>query len=150
MSDYKTKEEIKKEIIKLFRSELKGKKFQNNTSKHDGAEGHFAEKCMGITPNSDNSPDKWGFEQKKNAAKITLFDVAASVYLFTESDIYANKNNVLISLLKEHKLAYSGNKTKLIKRLKENSITIPQTKEELLKIKHGMPVSYTHLRAHET
>ncbi len=139
MSDYKTKEEIKKEIIKLFRSELKGKKFQKNTSKHDGAEGHFAEKCMGITPNSDNSPDKWGFEQKKEAAKITLFDLSASVYLFTPSTLSANKNTVLQSLLKKHNLPHTGKKTELIKRLKENSVTIPQTKEELLKIKHGMP-----------
>tara|TARA_B110000114_G_C15038049_1_gene375821 strand:+ start:117 stop:1235 length:1119 start_codon:yes stop_codon:yes gene_type:complete len=68
-------------IIDRFNEKIRGKSFSNNTN-HNGAEGYWLEKEMGIKPNSKNEPDLLGFEQKKNSDKITFGDWRASKYLW--------------------------------------------------------------------
>lgn len=81
-------------IIQMFNSNLKGKKYvRNTTNTHDGDEGHFIETQMGILINSNNAPDNRGFEQKKEASKISFGDWAANSYLFSKpTNNHANKS----------------------------------------------------------
>ncbi len=77
-----SKFEKKCKILQHFRKELKGKKYDNKKNSHCGSEGHWLEKLMGIKPNSQNEPDRDGYEQKKYSTKITFGDWAASSYLY--------------------------------------------------------------------
>lgn len=76
----------KKEIIDKFIKDVKNKQIDTSKSnkKHDGAEGHWLEKQMGLKPNGKNEPDMNGYEMKKENNKITFGDYAASEYIFTE------------------------------------------------------------------
>jgi len=91
------KEENKEEIIKIFKEKIKGKKIEitNYNSKHCGKEGHWLEKGMGIKHNSNNEPDLFGYEMKKEAKKITFGDFSASEYAFSSKNKrnYINKIN---------------------------------------------------------
>ena len=69
-------------IIDLFNKNVRGKKFyKDKNTEHCGDEGHWLEKQMSIMPNSKNSPDKLGYEQKKDSNKITFGDWGASIYI---------------------------------------------------------------------
>ncbi len=85
------KEADKKKIIELFRNNVKGKKIDNK--KYDGNEGHELEKLMGIKQNSNNSPDIFGYEMKKDSNKISFGDYSASEYLFSIKKDNLNKLN---------------------------------------------------------
>lgn len=61
---------------------MKGKNIPTKKS-HDGSEGHWLEKQMGIQPNCQNRPDIGGYEMKKESNKITFGDFSASEYLFS-------------------------------------------------------------------
>ena len=65
----------KQTIINLFRENIKGRKadLTGYTGRHDGKEGHWLERQMGIDPNNDNEADILGFEMKKDTARITTF-----------------------------------------------------------------------------
>ena len=78
----------KQEIIRRFEENVKGHKFDKlNYNSGCGDEGHWLEEKMGIIKNSDNKPDLFGYEQKKESEKITFGDWCASSYYFK------NKNN---------------------------------------------------------
>ena len=74
-------------IINIFNENVKGTKFTKSQKKLDGEEGHWLEKQMGILPNSNNEPDKLGFEQKKESNKISFGDWSASKYLWKDKKI---------------------------------------------------------------
>ena len=59
-------ETSKKKIISLFKKNVLGKIPDSSTSnsRHDGRDGHWLEKQMGILPNGDHLPDIFGFELK--------------------------------------------------------------------------------------
>ena len=67
---------IKREILEVFRKSVKGKKpdLQGFNSRHDGAEGDWLTKQMGLTVNGKNEPDFKGFEMKKESPKTTFGD----------------------------------------------------------------------------
>ena len=50
--------------------EISKKIFIKNKIEPCGDEGHWLEKMMGIKPNSNNEPDIYGYEQKKDSKKI--------------------------------------------------------------------------------
>lgn len=78
----------KQKIIKLFKSNVKGKKvdLSKYEVKHDGKEGHWLEKQMNIKPNGDNLPDLYGYEMKKSTiGKTTFGDWSADYYIFKEA-----------------------------------------------------------------
>ena len=66
----------KEEIIDRFRKNVLAKKadLSEYTQGHDGKEGHWLEKKMGVKPNSDNKPDLFGYEQKHGSSKTTYGD----------------------------------------------------------------------------
>lgn len=83
----------KEKIINLFNSNIKGKeiKLDDYNLKHNGREGYWLEKQMGIKHNSKNEPDIYGYEMKKYSNKTTLGDFSASEYAFSMK----NKRNYI-------------------------------------------------------
>ncbi len=72
-------------ILDRFTSNVQGKKADvtKANKRHDGKEGHWLERQMGITPNANNEADIFGFEMKKQTrAKTTFGDWAANYYIF--------------------------------------------------------------------
>lgn len=96
-------ENNKKKIIKLFNDNVKNKQivYENNiNNNHDGKEGHWLEKKMGIKINNNNEPDIFGYEMKKNSNKISYGDWSATEYLFNSNKPIIddfNENNIVIS-----------------------------------------------------
>jgi len=76
----------KQSIIDKFNKNVKGKAPNTTSSNqaHDGKEGHWLEKQMGISHNSDNAPDLFGYEMKNQttSGKITFGDWSADEYIF--------------------------------------------------------------------
>ncbi len=62
-------------IIEIFNTNVKGKRSNTgySNSDHDGSEGHWLEKQMGIQPNASNKPDLLGFEMKNATSTKTTF-----------------------------------------------------------------------------
>lgn len=79
-------DEGKSEIIRRFQGAVKGQPIDLSEYKgaHDGKEGHWLERRMGIVPNGNNAPDIFGYEMKKEAPRITFGDWSASEYLFSK------------------------------------------------------------------
>lgn len=116
------KKKIIKRIVKLFYSNVKGKKPETSSSNlgHDGKGGHWLENQMGISHNADNAPDLWGFEMKNNTSvKTTFGDWSADYYIYTDNKYFA-KNKVIANrdrfmeifgasnVLKNNRYAWSG------------------------------------------
>jgi hypothetical protein len=102
----------KEEIINLFINNIKGKKFNKKIKLHDGEEGHWLEKLIGIKSNSNNCPDIGEYEMKKESRKISFGDWSAE-YLFSlkrELLIKINKKDIILT--KEDFIKIFGNKTK--------------------------------------
>lgn len=106
----------KLEIIKLFQENVKGKKInlENYNKKHCGKEGHWIETQMKIKHNSKNEPDLFGYEMKKESAKISFGDYSASEYLFSKEKSIINKynkwNEKLVTITKEEFIKFFGTK----------------------------------------
>jgi hypothetical protein len=83
----------KNKIIQLFNENIRGKIITKNKSEHCGAIGHKLEKLMNIKPNSNNAPDIYGYEMKKNSSKITFGDWSASEYIFNKEKQLIDKLN---------------------------------------------------------
>lgn len=77
---------IKKEIIDVFNAEVKGVDIPAMTSDHDGQEGDWLTKKMGLSLNSKNEPDYKGFEMKKISDKISFGDWSANYYLWEDNN----------------------------------------------------------------
>ena len=83
-------------IVQMFKANVKGKKFNKDVNNnHCGSEGYWLEKQMGIMPNSNNEPDKLGYEQKKDSVKITFGDWCASTYIFKNKQFKLTRDNFL-------------------------------------------------------
>lgn len=67
---------IKAEIVERFEGHVKGKRPNPSgyNSAHDGWEGDWLTRQMGLTVNGNNEPDFKGFEMKKDSAKTTFGD----------------------------------------------------------------------------
>lgn len=78
----------KQQIVNLFRKNVKGKIANTSASneRHDGKEGHWLERQMGIKANNRSSSDLFGYEMKKDATKISFGDWSADTYLYKEMD----------------------------------------------------------------
>lgn len=80
-------EENKTTIINLFNTKIKGKKSDvlSSNSKHDGKDGHWLEKTMGLKFNNKNLPDILGFEMKNATTSKTSFgDWSGDYRLFSK------------------------------------------------------------------
>jgi len=95
-------DENKQKIIALFNNNIKGKKFKNKDKTHCGSEGQWLEKLMNLKNNNKNEPDIFGYEMKKESAKITFGDFSASEYLFSKNkDTLDEINNKKISMSRD-------------------------------------------------
>jgi len=108
----KTDKEI---IVELFNKNVRGKRFDKDPSNnHCGDEGHWLERQMLIKPNSNNEPDKLGYEQKKDSNKISFGDWCASTYIFSKNSSYnLTRDNFLKifgspNLKKNNRYSWSG------------------------------------------
>jgi hypothetical protein len=83
-------DEGKKEIIRLFNENVRGKKavpIDVNTL-HDGKDGHWLETQMGIKHNRDNEADLLGYEMKNQTQNKTTFgDWSADYYIYKDPEI---------------------------------------------------------------
>ena len=101
----------KKQIIALFKKNIKGKKYEKMNGTHDGSEGHWLESLMNLKHNSDNAPDIGGYEMKKNSQKISFGDWSAE-YLFSQNISLLEKiNNNKIIMTREQFIKSFGNKS---------------------------------------
>lgn len=102
----------KQQIIELFENNVKGKTVVVDKC-HDGSEGYWLEKQMGIKPNCQNKPDINGYEMKKASPKITFGDFSASEYLFSAQKITIemvngwNHNDIIVC--RDDFIHYFGN-----------------------------------------
>ena len=78
------REEIKSEIEQVFAQYILGQKadLSGFNKRHDGAEGDWLTKKMGLKPNGKNEPDFKGFEMKKDSAKTTFGDWSPDISLY--------------------------------------------------------------------
>ena len=78
------RDQIKREILKIFNKNVKGKvpDLSKYNRSHDGAEGDWLTKAMGLTVNGKNEPDFKGFEMKKDSAKTTFGDWSPNFTLY--------------------------------------------------------------------
>ena len=83
------------------------KKFVKDDNNHDGAGGHFLEDVLGISHNSNNKPDLYGWELKnfsKKQKKMSFVDKTADWYKYPNIDEHCK----LFGLLKINKISWSG------------------------------------------
>lgn len=114
--------DYKKLIIDKFIENVKGKKYQVKNKVHCGDEGHWLETQMGISHNSKNEPDIYGYEMKKNSKKISFGDFSASEYLFSEKRIHVKH-----TLDKKCFIKYFGSPNKLKKnRYSWSGLCVPK------------------------
>lgn len=117
--DISTVEDVmteKEQIIALFNNNVKGKKSDSSQSnaKHDGKDGHWLERAMGIKANASNSPDLLGYEMKNGTKNKTSFgDWSANYYIFRDKKIGIDRNTFLKifgkpNMEKEGRLSWSG------------------------------------------
>lgn len=85
----------KQYIITLFNNNIKGNDIcvKEQNYNHDGKEGYWLEKQMGIKHNGKNEPDINGYEMKKYSNIITLCDLSACEYIFSKKRCIINKKN---------------------------------------------------------
>lgn len=85
MEDIKEISIEKQQIIALFNNNVKGIEIcvKDQNVKHNGKEGYWLEKRMGIKHNDNNEPDILGYEMKKQSNKTTFGDFSASEYAFS-------------------------------------------------------------------
>jgi hypothetical protein len=79
-----TRDEIKSLIERKFSENVKGLRadLSGFNKDHDGAEGDWLTKRMGLTVNGKNEPDFHGFEMKKDSPKTTFGDWAPDQALY--------------------------------------------------------------------
>ncbi|HUD03094.1 MAG TPA: LlaMI family restriction endonuclease [Candidatus Paceibacterota bacterium] len=109
--------QIKQRIITRFIKNVKGKKSNTKGSniRHDGKDGHWLEKQMGVKHNASNKPDIDGFEMKNNTTSKTTFgDWSADYYIFSKDSSYGITRSEFLKLFgkpnlqKKGRLSWSG------------------------------------------
>lgn len=153
----------KKKIIDLFNKKVRGKSSNTATSNqsHDGKDGHWLEKQMGIKHNSKNEADLYGFEMKNHTASKTTFgDWSADYYIFKDLHFFSKNKGTINrdrfmeifgapNIEKNNRYAWSGKPTpkinkynqfgqKLIVDRKNNILAIYSFKEDKRKNKKSI------------
>jgi hypothetical protein len=110
--EHKNDKEI---IVEVFKANVRGKSYDKDVNNnHSGSEGYWLEKQMVIMPNSNNQPDKLGYEQKKDSVKITFGDWSASEYIFNDKQFKLTRD-AFIKMFgspnpkKNNRYSWSGN-----------------------------------------
>jgi len=88
----------KVEIIRRFDENVRGKRADSSmaNSRHDGKDGHWLERQMGISANRDNNPDLFSYEMKNQTTSKTSFgDWSANYYIYKDKSTGINRNDFL-------------------------------------------------------
>ena len=109
-------EEIQKRIIELFMKNVYGKipDTTGSNERHDGKEGHWLEKKMGVEPNASNTADLFGYEMKNDTMMKTTFgDWSPNYWIFRDSQYDMTREDFLRIFGKPNKhkggrLSWSG------------------------------------------
>jgi hypothetical protein len=131
MSKLSDKKEAKRKIIQLFNKNVKGKipDISKSNKKHDGKDGHWLEKQMGIKHNADNEPDIFGFEMKNNTTSKTSFgDWSADYYIYNEDKNFFNKKRIVDNRDTFLKI-FGGNPTGINGRFSWSGKSVPKIKK---------------------
>lgn len=94
-----TTDDTKHDIIRRFNENVRGKQAEttNSNQRHDGREGHWLERQMGLTANASNAPDLHGYEMKnQTTAKTTFGDWSADYYIYKDVDFGITRNQFLM------------------------------------------------------
>ena len=89
----------KEKIIALFLTNVKGKKPDSvhSNQDHDGRDGHWLERQMGLAANASNTPDLFGFEMKNDTRSKTSFgDWSANYYIFRDTKYGVRKRHLFL------------------------------------------------------
>jgi len=85
----------KQEIINRFNKNVKGKRADTSSSnqKHDGKDGHWLERQMGIESNNRTEADLFGYEMKNQttSGKTTFGDWSADYYIFKDPQYFTSR-----------------------------------------------------------
>jgi hypothetical protein len=87
-----------RKIIELFKDNVYGRspKTDDFNQRHDGKDGHWLERQMGIAPNANNEPDLYGYEMKNSTGSKTTFgDWSANYYIFKDKEIDLNRTQFM-------------------------------------------------------
>ena len=88
----------KVEIIRRFDENVRGKRADSSmaNSRHDGKDGHWLERQMGISANRDNNPDLLGYEMKnQTTSKTTFGDWSANYYIYKDKSTGISRDDFL-------------------------------------------------------
>ena len=91
-------DEIREKIIKIYLDNVHGKKPDTSqyVQRHDGKEGYWLEKKMGVQPNASNAPDLLGFEMKNHTNTVlTLGSWDPNYWVFRNKDNGINRDDFL-------------------------------------------------------
>lgn len=116
--DKEAPEQIKQRIVKLFMKNVKGRVSDTSGSNagHDGKDGHWLEKQMGVKHNGNNAPDIDGFEMKNNTTSKTTFGDWSPKHfrIYAKGNTYDLNRNKFIEIFgapnvqKENRYSWSG------------------------------------------
>ena len=114
-----TPAQIKQKIVKLFNEKVRGRVSDTSKSNvgHDGKDGHWLEKQMGIKHNASNAPDLWGFEMKNHTSSKTTFgdwSPNRKLRIYRKGNEYNLNRSTFLrifgapNILKENRYSWSG------------------------------------------
>jgi len=108
--------EGKEEIIRRFNHAVRGRQPETAQAniRHDGKDGHWLERQMGIKANRSNSPDMFGYEMKNHTTgKTTFGDWSADYYIFKDKAYSLSRDQFLLlfgkpNIAKKGRCSWSG------------------------------------------
>jgi len=104
------------EIVRIFNKNVRDKIIDTSSSNinHDGKDGHWLEKQMGIAHNRATEPDLLGFEMKNaTSGKTTFGDWSADYYIFKNPESKLTRTEFIRTFgkpnaAKEYRYSWSG------------------------------------------
>ena len=105
-----TVDDGKQEIIRRFNDYVRGRKPETTdaNTRHDGKDGHWLERQMGVKANRSNDPDLFGYEMKNHTTgKTTFGDWSADYYIFKDG-IYSLARDQFLAVFGKPNLAKKG------------------------------------------
>ncbi len=91
-------DDAKAKIIERYLKNVHGKKPDTSSyvQRHDGKEGHWLEKHMGVEPNASNSPDLFEYEMKNHTnAVLTLGSWDPNYWIFRNEEYNITRDSFL-------------------------------------------------------
>ena len=134
-------------IVERYMKNVHGKKPDTDkyTTAHDGKEGHWLEKQMGIPHNRKTEPDLLGYEMKNDTTSKTTFgDWSADYYIFNDTKYNISRDEFMKIFghpnpKKEGRLSWSGSPIPKIDQVNSfgQELVIDQTKNIVIRYSYS-------------